>query len=116
MRREFEAFDSEIIRAEFRALPIEDESELAALMDDYRNAPIRPEPPIQVQSYVGGIRCLRHRSPHFAGRCLFFVAEASKDYQRLVIVVIYKKETDQVPPAILRKAIDRKETWLKKNK
>lgn len=80
------------------------------MMDDFRVAPIRPEPPIPVQSYEGGIRCLRLRSPKYAGRCLFFVAESSKDFQKLVIVVIYKKETDQVPSAILHKAIARKET------
>ena len=58
--------------------------------------------PIKVQSYGGGVLCIRHVSGHYQGRCLF--AETSDE---LVILTVYKKETQEVPQHVLERAQSR---------
>jgi hypothetical protein len=46
------------------------------------------------------------------GRCLFFGKESIDGVERLIVLLIYKKESQDVPERILRTARDRMARYL----
>ena len=115
MRREIIFFDREVIVAEFKLLPERDEVGLHTLIARLEEAPVFVTKPILIEDY-GEIKCLRDRDASYQGRCLFFVAEAKREFQKLVIVKVYKKEKQAVPKSVMATAIQRKNAWLEENK
>src|SRR5438309_11881175 len=115
MRREFVPFDGPAIDSEFTSLAAAEKARLAYLISRVEKSPVQISKPILIEDYANDIRCLRDENTKHQGRCLFFVAESRKDYQKLVIVRIYKKETAKVPSAILKTAMERKERWREAN-
>lgn len=95
MERDWQAFDKDTIRAEFAALPDPDRVNLHNTMNLYKDCGYKAEPPVLVKDYGDDILCLRHQSKVFQGRTLFYISEARKDFQRLTILVVYKKETNK---------------------
>ncbi|MCO5297806.1 MAG: type II toxin-antitoxin system RelE/ParE family toxin [Fimbriimonadaceae bacterium] len=113
MRREFEPFDEEVILAELESLPTKDRSKLAALMEFYEEVETGNPYPAQIDLYDHGIYRIRHAKASYQGRALFCVSEAREGYQKLTLLVVYKKESHKVPAAILQTARRRMEQHKK---
>jgi phage-related protein len=116
VRREFVPFDENIIRKEIDALPAKDADKLAALMLHYQGCSPGNPLPAQVDSYGDGLFRLRHFKPIYQGRLLYFVVDRSLGYERLVIVLVYKKEGQKTPANIIDIARRRKQEWLEQRK
>jgi len=95
----FRPFDPKVVEKEFLAIPINDRSKLISVMTAHEREEAGP---IKIQTYGGGISCIRHISGRYQDRCLF--AETADD---LVILTVYKKETQEIPQHILERAQSR---------
>ncbi len=110
MRREFDFFDDGIIEQEMEDLPAKDAANLIAVMDHYETVGFDDPKPAKIQDYGEGIRSIRHVRPNYKGRALFYVGESSPGYQKLWILTVYKKESQEVPRNVLDRAKTRKAT------
>jgi phage-related protein len=108
MRREFDYFDEEVIKQELNALPPADAANLVTVMDHYETVGFDDPKPAKVQDYGDGIRCIRHVKPNYRGRGLFYVGQTGPGYQKLWILTVYKKESQEVPKHVLERAKARK--------
>jgi len=108
VRREFDFFDNEVITGELDALPSKDAAKLIALMNHYELAGLGDPAPAQIDDYGEGIKRIRHIKPDYQGRGLFYVGESSAGYQKLWLLTVYKKESQDVPKHILVRARERK--------
>lgn len=119
MKRKFEPFDADVINAEFAALPGSDRYRLMISMKRYQDEPDGNYRPARVDSYGDGLLRIRHESGDYQGRALFSrvrsMAGRRDVPQRLVLLVVYKKESDSVPRHILQRARDRKTHWEEAN-
>lgn len=111
MRREFIPYDEQIILRELRALPDRDRAKLVALLEHYETVGLSNPMPAQVDDYGDGLYRLRHAKPAYQGRLIFFATERIKDFERLVILVVYKKEGQKTPKHVLETAKSRKKLW-----
>lgn len=107
MRREWVYFDFETVRAELDALPEKDEGKLLALMEYYLTVGLNNPSPVQIDDYGDGIKRLRHIKPAYAGRALFFTIDREAGFERLVVLTVYKKQSQGVPKSILDRARSR---------
>jgi len=114
VRREFEPFDQEVIEAELEALPPKDAAKLVALMTHYEQSGFRNPSPAQIDDYGDGIFRLRHLKPAYSGRLLFFCVDRVQGAERLIILLVYKKEGQKVPLRLLGKAKERMKQWEQK--
>ena len=111
MRRKFEAFNQEVINEEFMALPVKDASALKLAMKRYQNDEAVG---YRVKNYGDGLLMI-HGSGKDQGRCLFFKKELVADSttgelrERLVALLIYKKESMEVPARVMETARRRME-------
>ncbi|MGV3616128.1 MAG: hypothetical protein ACO1SV_12405 [Fimbriimonas sp.] len=111
MRRKFEPFDPQIVRREFFSLPEDDATALRVAMKSYQ---IDLGTGYEVKNYGGGLIMLKDRS-RGQGRCLFFRKElvvdaaTGEEWERLVVVLVYKKESMEVPARVLDTARARME-------
>lgn len=108
MRREFDYFDDDVITQELEDLPAKDAASLIAVMDHYETVGLDDPRPAKVQDYGEGIRCIRHVKPNYKGRGLFYVGVTGPGYQKLWVLTVYKKESQEVPRHILERARSRK--------
>ncbi len=111
MRREFVAFDEEVIQSEFASLPAKDRAKLATLVQHYQSSGLGDPTPVQIDGYGDGIFRLRHIKPAYAGRLLFFTVDRSAGYEKLVILLVYKKEGQKTPAHVFETAKRRKRQW-----
>jgi phage-related protein len=111
MRREFVPFDEETIRKELDALPARDAAKLVALMVHYELCGLGNPSPAQINDYGGGVFRLRHMKPAYQGRLLYFATDRSLGFERLIILAIYKKQSQKVPSGVLELAQKRKRQW-----
>jgi phage-related protein len=111
VRREFVAFDAEIVGREFASLPAKDRAKLAALVEHYQSCGLGDPSPVQIDGYGDGIYRLRHVKSAYAGRLLFFTVDRSAGYEKLVILLVYKKEGQRIPANIKETALRRKREW-----
>ncbi len=51
--------------------------------------------------------CIRHVKPRYKGRGLYYVGGSGPGYQKLWILTVYKKESQEVPKRILERARQR---------
>ena len=114
MRRVIEAFDEDTIRSELSSLPIKDRSKLSALLEFYENSQSGDPHPVQIDAYGGGILRIRHAKAAYQGRALGYISESRKDYQKLILLLVYKKESDRVPSAVMETARRRMEQHKKR--
>lgn len=110
MRREFDFFEDAIIEQELEDLPAKDAANLIAVMDHYETVGFEDPKPAKVQDYGDGIRSIRHVKPNYKGRALYYVGETRSGYQKLWILTVYKKESQEVPKHVLERARSRKAT------
>jgi phage-related protein len=66
-----------------------------------------------VDDYGDGIYRLRHIKPTYQGRLLFFASGRSSDFEELVMLVVYKKQSQKAPLHVLETARKRKKQWEK---
>lgn len=111
MRREFVPFDEETIRKEFQTLPDADRAKLAALIEHYEAAGRGNPAPAQIDTYGDGLYRLRHVKPAYQGRMIFFASEKEAGLERLVVLVVYKKQGRKTPVDVLETAKRRKKHW-----
>jgi len=111
MMREFVPFHEDTIRKELDELPPKDAAKLASLMDHYEQCGLGNPSPAQVDDYGNGLYRLRHIKPAYQGRLLFFASDCSAGFERLVMLVVYKKQGQKAPQHILETAKRRKKQW-----
>jgi len=99
--RKFAAFDDAVIRKEFLELPREDARDLKWAMQNYQD---RRDVNYTVKSYGNDLLMIKGRGQ---GRCLFFGREVVDEVERLIVLLLYKKESDEVPERVLRTARER---------
>jgi phage-related protein len=104
VRREIQAFDGETIRSELNALPKKDRSKLSALIEYLEECPRENPHPVQIDAYENGVLRIRHIKAAYQGRALCYIAESREGFQKFVLLLVYKKESDRVPPAMLETA------------
>ena len=97
MRREFDYFDDETIIQEFDDLPAKDAANLIVVMGRYEKVGFDDPKPAKVQDYGDGIKCIRHVKSSYKGRGLFYIGESIPGFQKLWILTVYKKESQEVP-------------------
>src|SRR5580704_11709269 len=108
MLRQWVYCDEELIRREFAEIPAKDRAKLMAVMEHYRTVGLGNPSPAQIDVYGGGIRRLRHIKPAYQGRLLFFVADRAAEIERLVVLTVFKKQSQDVPKYVLDRAEARK--------
>lgn len=111
MRREFVPFDEEVIRKEFDDLPAKDADKLAALIVHYQAIGLGNPSPAQIDDYGDGLYRLRHIKPAYAGRLIYFAVDRQAGFERLVILMVFKKQSQKVPANVIETAKRRKQQW-----
>ncbi len=107
MIRKWQAFDVETINREMLALTQEDKAKLHSAMKECRqNSGIG----YIVKSYGNEVMMIR-ANDHSQGRCLFFSVSEVNGVQILTALVVYKKEKDEVPASVLKRAEKRKQDF-----
>lgn len=101
MVRKFVPFDEGIIKRELRDLPTEDFLDLTQAMKLYQQD---AEIGYTIDNY-GDVMMIKGKKQ---GRGLFFAHFGD----RLVLLKVYKKETQKVPRAVIESAISRKRTYM----
>lgn len=110
--REWKFYDDAIIRSELDALPVKDSAKLIALMEHYKAVGGGNPSPAMINDYSDGLKRMRHIKPAYKGRLLFFVADRTPDYERLVVLTVFKKESQDVPRSVLERAAIRKRLYV----
>jgi len=111
MRREFVPFDEDIIQRELDALPGDDAAKLGILIEHYETAGLGNPAPVRVDDYGDGLYRLRHIKPAYQGRLIFFAVDRIRGFERLVILIVYKKESQKTPSNVIDTARRRKADW-----
>jgi len=111
VRREFVPFDEETIRQELRTLPDRDRAKLEALIEHYETVGFDNPAPAQVDDYGDGLYRLRHVKPAYQGRLIYFAVDRTKGFERLVILAVYKKQSQKTPVSVIETAKRRKKQW-----
>ena len=75
----------------------------------------RTLPPVERTSgsslYEDGLYRLRHIKPAYQGRLIFFAVDRAAGFERLVILTVYKKQSQKAPASVLETAKRRKKQW-----
>jgi len=116
MRREFVPFHEGTIRKELDELPSKDAAKLASLMSHYEQCGLSNPSPAQIDDYGDGLYRLRHIKPAYQGRLLFFASDRTAGFERLVILMAYKKQGQRAPQHIVETAKKRKKQWENEKK
>jgi phage-related protein len=96
--------NTETIKAEFIALPDRDEAKLLSLMEHYETVGFGNPSPAQIDDYGDGIYRLRHIKPAYQGRLIFFAVERVAGLEKLVVLTVFKKQSQDVPQNVLDRA------------
>jgi phage-related protein len=64
-----------------------------------------------VDDYGDGLYRLRHVKLAYQGRLIFFAVDRAAGFERLVVLTVYKKQTQKVPARVLETAKRRKKQW-----
>ena len=103
MPRRWTSFDRQVTNAEFAALPREDRKSLTYAMWLYGQ---EQEGGYVVSSYGKGLMMIKAKNKS-QGRCLFFSVTEDSDGQVLTVLLVYKKESQEVPARVLETPRDR---------
>jgi phage-related protein len=105
VERKFRPFDRETIVGELSTLESVHRGKLFFAMECYaKRDELGHAGPALVKRYGGGIEMIRHQDNEYQGRLLFYEGDA------YIILVAYKKETEDVPRRILETAHARMRT------
>jgi phage-related protein len=111
MTREFVPFDENVIDQEFEALRKSSSLDLAKLLfciQRFEQVSPKDDPsPAFIQSFDAGFLELRHKKGEYKGRLLFYAPKAASGTEELVILVVFRKETQKTPNAMIKLAIKR---------
>lgn len=116
MRREWVFFDQGVIRAELDDLPAKDASKLTSLMEHYRTVGQGNPSPVMIDDYGNGLYRLRHIKSAYQGRLIFFAVDRAAGFERLVVLTVYKKQSQGVPQNVLDRARSRRTQFEAKEK
>lgn len=109
--REFVPFDEETIEQEFEALEVSSPDDLAKLewiMDHFENVPKKDNPsPAMIKKLDDDLYEIRHENGRYKGRLLFYYASEPNSTEDLVILSVFRKETQKTPPGEISKALKR---------
>jgi len=86
-------------------------AKLVSLMGHYEQCGLGNPSPAQIDDYGDGLYRLRHIKPAYQGRLLFFATDRSAGFERLVMLVVYKKQGQTAPQHILETTKKRMEQW-----
>jgi phage-related protein len=111
VRREFIPFDEETILGELRTLTVGDRAKLQSLIEHYEMVGFGNPSPAQVDDYGDGLFRLRHIKPAYQGRLIYFAIDRTKGFERLVILTVYKKQSQKTPSNVIETAMRRKKQW-----
>ena len=114
MRREWVYFDFDTIRAEFADLPTKDRAKLLSLLEHYKVAGLGNPSPAMIDDYGEGLFRLRHIKSAYQGRLLFFAVERVAGYERLVVLTVFKKQSQDVPQNVLDRARSRMKDYKRR--
>ena len=108
MAREFVPFDEEVIDRELDALEKASSSDLAKLdfcMRRFEQVSPKENPsPALIESFDEGFLELRHIKGDYKGRMLFYMPKVPKGTEELVILVVFRKQTQKTPQDMVRLA------------
>ena len=111
MGREFVPFDEAVIEKEFEALERASVVDLAKLdfcMKRYEEVSPKENPsPAFIQTFADGFLELRHIKGDYKGRLLFYPATSPKETEDLVMLVVFRKQTQKTPAAVIELAVKR---------
>ena len=120
MAREFVPFDEEVIEKELDALERASISDLAKLdfcIRRYEQVSAKENPsPALIETFDEGFLELRHIKGNYKGRLLFYMPKLPKGTEKLVMLVVFRKETQKTPPAMIDLAEKRMRADLAKRK
>jgi phage-related protein len=118
--REFVPFDGDAIDAEVEALKATsaiDWAKLAACIERYEEVSPRENPkPAMIESFEEGFLELRHFKGEYKGRLLFYVAKKPKGTEDLVMLVVFRKQTQKTPKATVALAVKRMKADMERRK
>ena len=97
-------------------MPTKDRAKLQALMEHYETVGFENPAPVQVDDYGDGLYRLRHVKPAYRGRVIFFAVDRVKDFERLVVLTVYKKQSQKTPASVVETAKRRKKLWEEERK
>lgn len=120
MPREFVPFDEDEIEKELDALEKASISDLAKLdycMRRYEQVNPKDDPsPAFIQSFDEGFLELRHKKGEYKGRLLYYVPRVPKGTEELVMLVVFRKETQKTPTAMISLAEKRMKADIARRK
>lgn len=116
MRREFIPFDEDTIRKEFGDLPESDRAKLVSLLGHYQGSGLGNPSPAKIDDYGEGLYRLRHIKPAYQGRLNYFAVDRQAGFERLMILKVYKKESQKTPASVVETALRRKQVWEEKRR
>jgi hypothetical protein len=103
-------FDDEVLVAEMRTIPQPDRGLLFFAMQRFAQG---DDAGFTVKSYGNGLLMLKKKGR--SGRCLFFTYD-EKDSTKLVLLLAYKKESDEVPESLISTAQGRRGRYINNRK
>lgn len=111
MGREFVPFDFDEIGKEFNLLDassLRDAAKLDFCMKRIEQTSPKENPsPALVWTFADGLKELRHENANYKGRLLFYIPELPSGSQELVILHVFRKESQKTPRTAIKKALDR---------
>jgi hypothetical protein len=103
-------FDDEVLVAEMRAIPQPDRGLLFFAMQRFARGDAAG---FTVKNYGDELFMLKKKGR--SGRCLFFSFDTS-DSARLVLLLAYKKESDEAPESLIKTARERRGRYIESHK
>lgn len=97
-------------------MPGNDAAKLGTLMEHYQTVGHGNPSPVQIDDYGNGLYRLRHIKPSYQGRLIFLAVDRAAGFERLVILVIYKKQGQKTPADVIETAKRRKKQWEESRK
>ena len=120
MPREFVPHDEPVIEAEADALKKAaktDWSKLAYCIERYEEAGPKENPsPAMIEAFGEGFLELRHIKGDYKGRLLFYVPKSPKGTEDLVMLVVFRKQTQKTPQAMIDLAVRRMKADMERRK
>ena len=120
MPREFVPFDEAVIEKELDALEKASSSDLAKLdfcMRRYEMVSTKENPsPASIETFDEGFLEIRHIKGNYKGRLLFYISKLPKGTEELVMLVVFRKETQKTPQAMIDLAEKRMKADVAKRK
>jgi hypothetical protein len=100
MSRRWSSFDTETTNAEFLVIPQPDRAALFGAMKAYK---LGLPSGYTLKNYGDRLQMIK-ASNRTAGRCLFFSVQKAGEDELLVVLLAYKKETDEAPKRLVETA------------